>query len=142
MAPELVQREILLPATPSDVWDALTDGKRLSEWFGAEVEMEPKLGGRARVRWRDGRERGAVIEALETERLLVLRWLPFERDAEGRTRGSPSTKVRFSLSPGEGGTLLAVEETLPALPQSSRWSMSRDPDRIGPVGQQRAGAKR
>jgi uncharacterized protein YndB with AHSA1/START domain len=116
MAPGLIKREVLLPASPAEVWDALTDGKRVSEWFGAEVEVESRLGGRVRFRWRDGGERGAVIEALETQRLLVLRWLPFEKDAEGKTRTRPSTKVRFTLEPREQGTLLAVQETLPTRP--------------------------
>jgi uncharacterized protein YndB with AHSA1/START domain len=144
MVPELIRREILLPASPSEVWDALTDGKQVSEWFGAKVEMVPRLGGRVRFRWRDGSERGAVIEAFEAERLLVLRWLPFERDAGGRTRRRPSTKVRFTLRPGEGGTQLAVQETLPIPPtEGSLPSDVVDLRELGPAGLHlRAGAGR
>src|SRR5918999_104942 len=69
--PEVIRREIVLPASPAEVWVALTDNKDVSRWFGAEVEMAPRLGGRVRFRWPDGVEREAVIEALETDRLLV-----------------------------------------------------------------------
>jgi uncharacterized protein YndB with AHSA1/START domain len=144
MAPGLIRREILLPASPAEVWDALTDGKQVSEWFGAEVEMESRLGGRVRFRWRYGGERGAVIEALETQRLLVLRWLPFEKDAEGKTIRRTSTKVRFTLEPRDQGTLLAVQETLPTPPQHESPPSDAAPlEELGPAGLQlRAGAER
>jgi uncharacterized protein YndB with AHSA1/START domain len=144
MAAELIRREILLPASPGEVWEALTDGKQVSEWFGAEVEMVPRLGGRVRFRWGDGDERGAVIEAFEAERLLVLRWLPFQKDADGKTRRRPSTKVRFTLRPREGGTQLAVQETFPIPPQEeSLPSDALDLGEIGPTGLHvRAGAGR
>ena len=104
----------MLPASPAEVWVALTDGRDVSTWFGADVEMAPRLGAQVRFRWPDGVERGAVIEALETERLLVLRWLPFYRDGEGKTRRRPGTTVRFTLGPSDEGTVLVVEETLPS----------------------------
>jgi uncharacterized protein YndB with AHSA1/START domain len=141
-AADLIRREILLPASPDEVWEALTDGRQVSEWFGAEVEMVPRLGGRVRFRWRDGGERGAVIEAFEAERLLVLRWLPFQKDADGKTRRRPSTKVRFTLRPGEGGTQLAVQETFPIPPQEqSLPSDAVDLEELRPTGLHlRAGA--
>jgi uncharacterized protein YndB with AHSA1/START domain len=124
---DVIRREIVLPASPAEVWDALTDGKHVSRWFGAEVEMAPRLGGQVRFRWPDGVERGAVIEALETERLLVLRWLPFYRDAGGKTRRRAGTTVRFTLGPRDEKTVLVVEETLPI---PGEWP----PDEVDPGG--------
>jgi uncharacterized protein YndB with AHSA1/START domain len=115
---DVIRREIVLPASPAEVWEALTDGKHVSRWFGAEVEMATRLGGQVRFRWPDGVERGAVVEALETERLLVLRWLPFYRDAGGKTRRRAGTTVRFTLGPRDEKTVLVVEETLPI---SGEW---------------------
>lgn len=129
MTSEQIEREILLPASPAEVWKALTDGDQMSEWFGADVEMEPAHGGRARFHFRDGSERGAVIETFEPERLLVLRWLPFEQDARGKTTARPSTNVRFSLRPDDDGTLLLVQESLPVL--SSRAPFAFDADDAG-----------
>jgi uncharacterized protein YndB with AHSA1/START domain len=141
-APEVIRKEIVLPASPAEVWDALTDGKDMSRWFGAEVEMAPRLGGQVRFRWPDGVERGAVIEALETERLLVLRWLPFERDADGKARRRPGTTVRFTLGPRDEKTVLVVEETLPAPPEE--WPADAVDRRGDPkaVHHVRAGAER
>jgi uncharacterized protein YndB with AHSA1/START domain len=126
--PERIEREVLLPAALNEVWKALTDGDQVSEWFGAEVEMEPRLGGRVRFRFPDGSERGAIIEAFETKRLLVFRWLPFEQDAEGRTERRPGTNVRFSLTPTENGTLLVVQESLPPLTPGDPSASDRSGD--------------
>ena len=135
MTPDAVAREILLPATPTEVWEALTDGSRVSEWFGAEVEMSARLGGRVRFRWGDGRERSAVIETYEPERLLVLRWLPFELDAGGKTRTRPTTTVRFTVGPREKGTLLEVQETSPSpLGEARSAAGVTHPEKLGPAG--------
>ena len=122
---EQIEREVLLSASPAEVWRALTDGDQVSEWFGAEVEMEPHRGGRVHFRFPDGTKRGAVIETFETERLLVLRWLPFEQNAQGRTQSRPSTNVRFSLRPSDRETLLVVQEYVPGL--FSGESLASDP---------------
>lgn len=115
MASEQIERQLVLPAAPAEVWDALTDAAQLSEWFGAEAEMDPRRGGRVDFRFPDGRRRGAVIETFEPERLLILRWLPFEQDAGGVSHARPSTNVRFSLRARDGGTLLSVQESVPVL---------------------------
>ena len=39
-SPLLVRREVMLPASRDDVWAALTDARKLSAWFEAEVEID------------------------------------------------------------------------------------------------------
>ena len=98
-----------MPARPERVWRAFVSDAELSEWFGARVAMEARPGGRATFSWPDGRQRVAVIEAFEPRRLLVLRWLPFERD-HGLTRPSVPGIVRFVLEPATEGTRISVTE--------------------------------
>ena len=107
---EAVERSIVLPAPASEVWAALARPERMSDWFGARVEFELRLGARFTFTWPDGTIRGAVVEALEAERLLVLRWLPYERTPDGATRGRPAGAVRFVLRKEPGGTRLTVLE--------------------------------
>ena len=116
MPPDAIERQVWLPASIQEVWAALTHGDDISEWFGAEVELEARRGGRARFRFRDGNEREAVVETFEVDSLLVLRWMPFGRDRSGRTTRLPGTVVSFTLRPSEGGTLLRLRESLPASP--------------------------
>ena len=105
-----VHRIVVLPADAASVWDLLTEGDRMSTWFGAEVTIEARPGGRATFTWPDGRERTAVIETLESRRRLELRWLPFERAPDGTTRLRTSGRIRFSLASDPEGTVLEVLE--------------------------------
>lgn len=109
-----VERQVVLPAPPVRVWEALADPEQLSAWFGAEASIEVRPRGRATFRWPDGTERGAVVESVEEPRLLVFRWLPFERAGRRTTRPLAARRVRITLEPHEGGTLLTVAETAPS----------------------------
>jgi ATP-dependent Clp protease protease subunit len=40
-----VEREIVVPETPDEVWEALTEAERLEEWFATEVELDARPGG-------------------------------------------------------------------------------------------------
>lgn len=111
-----MEREVFLRAPGGEVWAALTEGDRLSAWFGARVRLEARPGGRATFRWPDGTTRGATVEAVEAERLLILRWLPFADDAEGRRSPQPSTILRFLLRATPDGTRLTVTEHPGAAP--------------------------
>jgi uncharacterized protein YndB with AHSA1/START domain len=116
-----VEREVQVPAAPRDVWAALTESDQLSAWFGAVAEKNPD--GSIFFRWDDGTVRRAVIEVGVPERLLVLRWLPFEEDAFGRVKQRPVTKVVFTLTPAVGGTRVKVVETKLGFLQSGAPTM-------------------
>jgi uncharacterized protein YndB with AHSA1/START domain len=95
-----IEREIVFPATPAEVWEAITEAERLEEWFATEVELDPQPGGEGVFRWGDGDERRAVVREAEPEERLVLDW-----DDEG--------EVVLELEEVEGGTRLHVTETSP-----------------------------
>jgi len=95
-----VEREIVFPAEPDEVWEALTDPRELEEWFANDVELDPHEGGAGVFRWDDGEERRAVVrEAVPGER-LVLDW-----DDDG--------VLELELEPVPDGTRLVVRETSP-----------------------------
>lgn len=95
-----ITREIVLPTTREDAWDALTDPDRLEEWFANEVTLELREGGAAEFRWADGDVRRGAVETVREEELLVLRW-----DDDG--------VVELSLTDANGGTAVHVRETSP-----------------------------
>src|SRR5437763_16190565 len=95
-----VTREIVLPAPREEVWAALTEAERLEEWFANDVELDARPGGEGVFRWDDGDERRAVVEEIDEERRLALR---FEDDG----------LVELELEDTPGGTLLGVTETSP-----------------------------
>ena len=95
-----VEREIVFPASPTEVWEALTDPDRLEEWFATEVELDARPGGAGLFRWGDGEERRAVVREAEEAQRLVLDW---EDDGA----------VVLELEEVDGGTRLHVVETSP-----------------------------
>jgi uncharacterized protein YndB with AHSA1/START domain len=95
-----VTREIVFPASPDEVWEALTDPDQLEEWFANDVELDPREGGAGVFRWDDGEERRATVLVAEPGERLVLDW-----DEEG--------EVEFLLEEVEEGTRLLVREATP-----------------------------
>ena len=69
-----VEREIVVPEGPDEVWESLTDPERLEEWFASDVELDARPGGEGVFRWGDGDERRVVVRELEEDRRLVLDW--------------------------------------------------------------------
>ena len=102
----MIRREIVLPATREDVWEALTEPERLEDWFANDVEIELRPGGGASFRWSNGEERTATVTEVEPGRRLAFEW-----DDSGSEGGG---EVEFTLDDDADGTLLVVEESSPA----------------------------
>ena len=99
-----VVREVVFDAPPDEVWEALTDPERLEEWFANDVEFDLDRGGV--FRWEDGEVRHAVVEEVEPERRLSIRWWDPSAPEE--------SEVTFTLDETEDGTRLVVTETATA----------------------------
>jgi uncharacterized protein YndB with AHSA1/START domain len=99
-----VTRELVVPADPEEVWDALTSEARLEEWLANDVELDAVPGGDGVFRWATGEVKHAVVEHVDDGRLLRLRWWD---------EGSPSeaTTVAIALHEVEQGTRVVVTET-------------------------------
>jgi uncharacterized protein YndB with AHSA1/START domain len=96
----VVEREIVVPEGPDEVWESLTDSERLEEWFAQEVELDARPGGEGVFRWGDGEELRVVVRELEEDRRLVLDW------DDGGT-------VAIELEPVADGTRVHVVESSP-----------------------------
>jgi uncharacterized protein YndB with AHSA1/START domain len=109
---EPIRREVIVDAAPEVVWDALTDPGELAAWFGADAEVDLRLGGAVRFRWSDGSERRGVLVDLDPPRRLAFRWreMPTPHSTLGLTTAEP-TVVAFSLSPQGRWTRVTVTET-------------------------------
>jgi uncharacterized protein YndB with AHSA1/START domain len=95
-----VEREIVVPEAPDEVWEALTEPERLEEWFASEVELDARPGGEGVFHWGDGDERRAVIRELEEAERLVLDW-------------EDGGSVTIELAPVVDGTRVHIVETSP-----------------------------
>jgi uncharacterized protein YndB with AHSA1/START domain len=96
-----ITREIVLPTSREDAWEALTAPERLEEWFANEVEFDVDRGGI--FRWDDGDVRHAVVEEADPQRRLAIRWWD--------PAGGDESEVVFTLVAMPTGTRLLVTET-------------------------------
>jgi len=103
----MIRKEIVLPATRTEVWEALTDPERLADWFANDADVDLRPGGGIHFRWGNGEERHGRLTEVEPGERLAFSW-----DDEG--------EVEFRLADADGGTRLTVVETAPA------WSTALD----------------
>ena len=111
-----VRREVTLPLTREEAWEAISDPAELERWLAEEAELDPEPGGDVAVRFDDGSEREGVVEEAEPGERLALRWWHV---------GEPwdASRVEFILDDAPEGTrLIVVETSLVGLPVRSALS--------------------
>ncbi|SDT71307.1 SRPBCC family protein [Jiangella sp. DSM 45060] len=84
--------EVTIGAAPGEVYDSLIDPERYRRWFGANVDIEARVGGRFAMGSFDLDDEPAIIVELEPERKVVLEW--------------PSLVATWELEGTDGGTRL------------------------------------
>jgi uncharacterized protein YndB with AHSA1/START domain len=100
-----IERELLLPAPPQQVWDVITG----PGWLASQVEWELEPGGEARFSDGEHVREGWVEEAVPPDTGESGR-LAFWWSADGE----PASRVEVTLEPeGDGYTRLRVVEARP-----------------------------
>jgi uncharacterized protein YndB with AHSA1/START domain len=100
----MLVRQVVIPVSPSELWDALTEPEVIATWFGSQVEWDLRPGGRARFLTDEGTVRGGVVDDVRPGRHLSFRWWP-----EGEDQ-SAASQVSYDLEPEDDGTVLTVTE--------------------------------
>ncbi|KAB0664037.1 vanillate O-demethylase oxidoreductase VanB [Oryzomonas japonica] len=113
---DTIEREILIKASRSRVWRALTDAGEFGEWFGAAIAGQSfAVGGRVLGHSTyPGYEHmvfDITVERLEPEQLFSYRWHPYPADPAIDYSKEPTTLVVFELKEVAAGTLLSVVES-------------------------------
>ena len=100
---ERVEREVVLPASREEAWQALTDPGQVEEWLADEAEFDLRPGGDLVVRT-DGEEREGFFEEIEEPRRLVFWW---------GEPGGDLARVEVDLAELDDGTRVRVIESRP-----------------------------
>jgi uncharacterized protein YndB with AHSA1/START domain len=106
--PPAIEREVVIEAPLEVVWRVVTDPEQIRQWFAEEAEVELRVGGSGRLRFKSGDSYQLQIEALEPPRRFAFRWVQPEGSP---TRADNSMLVEFILEPQAGGTRLRVVES-------------------------------
>jgi len=120
-----IEKNIVLRATPSRVWRALTDAKEFGAWFGVELTGAFKPGARVRGKiTHKGYEHVPLeitVEKMEPETLFSFRWHPYAIDPGVDYSNEPTTLIEFKLDPvGEGIRLTVIESGFDRIPLERR----------------------
>ncbi len=93
-----LRSEVLIAAGRDEVFDALTDGAKVTEWFGFPIDIEPFVGGRYSMGGFENDPVGAKIVELEPGRKASVDW------------GVPGIST-WELADSDGGTRLTFVQS-------------------------------
>jgi uncharacterized protein YndB with AHSA1/START domain len=85
--------------TPERVFAAFADARELQAWYAVEASVEPRRGGRLRVKLANGRIRDATIDVWDPGRRLRLIYMP-DASLPSSTTGPIVEDVLFDVKPG------------------------------------------
>jgi uncharacterized protein YndB with AHSA1/START domain len=115
MENDRIEKRLLLNASASRVWRALTDHREFGEWFGVNLERPFRAGelaqgkitypGYEHLTWE------AVVRTMENERVFAFTWHPFATDPHIDYSREEPTIVEFRLEKTDAGTLLVLTES-------------------------------
>jgi uncharacterized protein YndB with AHSA1/START domain len=110
-----IERSALVRAPRSRVWQALTNLKEFSKWFGVEAESEFAPGARIRmISTHDshkGQEFFVDVVTMDAPEAFSWRWHPGSKQPGEDNSSEATTLVEFRLTEVEGGTLVTVVES-------------------------------
>ena len=126
-----IERRVLIKATRTRVWRALSDAQEFGAWFGVDFTGKKFVAGKpvqGRITY-PGYEHLTMevqIERIEPERLLSWRWHPAAIDPTVDYSHEATTLVVFELEEVEGGIMLSVVESgLDKIPLERRATVMR-----------------
>lgn len=110
-----IRKTIHIQAPRSRVWRALIDHEVFGEWFRAKIDLPFVVGQTSRGSiLSKGYEHLRFIMQVRTIQpmdLFVYAWHPFPSDPNRDYEDEEPTLVTFTLTEGEGGTVLTVVES-------------------------------
>jgi uncharacterized protein YndB with AHSA1/START domain len=100
---KLVEKRIFIAASPTRVYELLTDEELLVEWMAPHAELDPRPGGKLTWTHANGdRVAGTFVELVPSRRIVFT----YGWDREDVRIPLGSTTVEIALRPHEGGTEL------------------------------------
>jgi uncharacterized protein YndB with AHSA1/START domain len=110
-----IEKRVVLHATRSRVWRAISNAKEFGTWFRMHIEGVFAQGATVRGRiTHPGYEHVTLeilVERIEPERYFSYRWHPGAIDPAVDYSAERMTLVEFTLEDTEGGTALTIVES-------------------------------
>jgi uncharacterized protein YndB with AHSA1/START domain len=113
----VIRRQLVLPADPQEVWEALTDPSEASRWFGGQIEWDLHDGAPLRFHDDDGSARVGHIDVVRPGRYLRYTWWDHPGDEAG-PHPADASEVSYLLEAVRDGTRLTIQERSIPRPES------------------------
>ena len=116
----MIRRQVVLPAPPELVWEALVDADRSEAWMGGRLTLSELVpGAPLEFREEDGTRREGEVSVVRPGRYLRFTWWPADEADAG-----PSS-VSYLVEPApDGATRLTVQELeVPTGSSASLWTV-------------------
>jgi uncharacterized protein YndB with AHSA1/START domain len=125
MSTDRIEKRIVLRASRSRVWRALSSPDEFGRWFGARLvgDFAPgaRVAGQIIVPGHEHVRFEMVVEKVEPEALLAYRWHPGLSDPTIDYASEPMTLVEFRLTEvAEGTELTVIESGFDRIPPARR----------------------
>jgi uncharacterized protein YndB with AHSA1/START domain len=133
---DTIEKQVILRAPVSRVWQAITNAKEFGRWFGIDLEGEFVVGKAitgtfsaalneaaihdyqrrlglppSKVKLPDAHSVFCTVECIEPEEYFSFRWIPYGLDADCDPETEPTTLVEFRLAKVAQGTFLTIVES-------------------------------
>jgi uncharacterized protein YndB with AHSA1/START domain len=120
-----IERKAVLRAPVARVWRAIADAREFGTWFRVALEGDfvagERIAGNITYPGYEHLRFDALVEAIEPERRLALRWHPAAVERDVDYASEPTTLVELRVEPHPEGTLLTIVESgFDALPEARR----------------------
>ncbi|GHO62812.1 hypothetical protein KSC_017040 [Ktedonobacter sp. SOSP1-52] len=105
---EKIEREISIAAPIATVWEVITKPEYIRQWFGSQVEIDVRRGGKGKLIW--GEDVEAPLEIVEVEKPHLFSFLWVAPDEETKPT-QQQTLVAFRLTEDGAETKLSFTES-------------------------------
>lgn len=129
---DVIKKQIKLQASPNRVWNALTNYREFSAWFGVNLESPFVPGettvGQITIPGYEHVKMEVEVHKLQPETLFSFYWHPYAIEPDYDYSQEQPTLVEFHLEAIEDGTLLTVIESgfdaIPAVRRDEAFRMN------------------
>jgi uncharacterized protein YndB with AHSA1/START domain len=104
----VIEKKVLIEASPAIVYQALTEAKDLTRWFCDRASSEPRVGGELKAYWKTGRtgQKGrAVFTQMVPEVLVELLWVD---DIQEANNDEARHLLTYQIQPKRSGSEVVV----------------------------------
>jgi len=118
-----IEEKVLIKASPSIIFQALTDARDLVRWFCGRATSHPKAGGELTANWKTGKagQKGrALFTRFVPDSILELPWVD---DGQGENQENARHILSYTIRSKRGTSEVAMRDEDERLPDEETYNI-------------------